>query len=190
MPRTRQSGFTLLELMLASTLGVVLLIAALGIFYDSANIADVLRSRVSLNAAARESFDLLLDGGFSGGDEVFGLRGLGTAPPATELQVSGGNRVRLLNNGASTALEGPRAPPRTVACTGPEEPIPYCVGAGALAVEGYLGGEPVLNAARSIANRTRELELPLFNPYLVGRRDVATQRASEVYRTIFMVNPD
>ena len=190
MPRTGQSGFTLLELMLASTLGIVLLIAALGIFYDSANIADVLRSRVSLNAAARESFDLLLDGGFSGSDEVFGLRGLAFAPPAAELQVPGGNRVRLLNNGAATALEGPRAPPRTISCTGADTPIPYCSGAGALAVEGYLGGEPVLNAARSITDRTRELELPLFNPYLVGRKDVAAQRATEVYRTIFMLNPE
>ena len=45
MPRTRETGFTLIELMLASTLGLVLLIVALGILYDSANIADVLRLR-------------------------------------------------------------------------------------------------------------------------------------------------
>lgn len=90
MPRTNQAGFTLLELMLASTLGLIVLISALGVLYDSANIADVLRSRASLNAAARESFDLLLDGGKSGTEEIFGLRGLEATPPAAELQVTDG----------------------------------------------------------------------------------------------------
>ncbi len=198
MPRTNQAGFTLIELMLASTLGLILLIAALGILYDSVNIADVLRSKVSLNTAARESFDLLLDGGISGTQEIFGLRGLdATAVPLTsELQVPDGFRVRLLTNGAAVALEGPRTTPRNITCIAAGDPIPACGGAGALAVEGYLGGEPVLNdVPRSITDdgddpRTRELELTLFNPYLLGRADVTAQQAIEVYRTIFTLNLD
>lgn len=188
--RTREAGFTLIELMLASTLGLILLIAALGILYDSANIADVLRARISLNAAARESFDLLLDGGLSGTDEVFGLRGVNTLPTPAELQVAGGQRVRLLTGGATVALEGPRAPTSTITCIAAGDPIPACAGAGPLTVGGFLGGEPVLNSNRSIASRTRELELTLFNPYIVGRSDVTPQQAIEVYRTIFTVNLD
>ena len=190
MPRTNQAGFTLIELMLASTLGLILLIAALGILYDSANIADVLRSRASLNAAARESFDLLLDGGMSGTDEIFGLRGLGAAPPAVELQVDDGNRVRLQTNGATVALEGPRTTAGNITCIGANDPIPYCTASGPLAVQGYLGGIPVLNETRSVGNRTRELELILFSPYLLKRTDVTAQQGIEVYRTIFTLNLD
>jgi len=188
--RARQAGFTLLELMLASTLGLIVLIAALGILYDSTNIADVLRARVTLNAAARESFDLLLDGGLAGTEEIFGLRGLGAAPAAAELQVTNGYRVRLLNNGAALALEGPRTTAGTITCIAAGDPIPACAGAGALTVEGYLGGPPVLNASRSINSRTQELELTLFNPYLLRRSDVTAQQAVEVYRTIFTLNRD
>ncbi len=192
MRRVRQAGFTLLELMLASTLGLIVLIAALGILYDSTNIADVLRARVTLNAAARESFDLLLDGGLSGTEEIFGLRGLSatTVPPAAELQVTNGYRVRLLNNGAAVALEGPRTTAATIPCIAAGNPIPACTGSGALTAEGYLGGPPVLNASRSINNRTQELELTLFNPYLLRRSDVTAQQAVEVYRTIFTLNRD
>lgn len=190
MPRANQAGFTLIELMLASTLGLILLIAALGILYDSANIADVLRSRASLNTAARESFDLLLDGGMSGTDEIFGLRGLDAAPPDTELEVPDGNRVRLLTNGAAIALEGPRSTAGNITCNGANDPVPYCIAAGPLTVQGYLGGTPVLNGSRSIANRTRELELTLFNPYLLRRSDVTTQQGIEIYRTIFTLNLD
>ena len=193
--RQSQAGFTLIELMLASTLGLILLVAALGILYDSADIADVLRSRANLNAAARESFDLLLDGGISGTREIFGLRGLHAAPAATELQVPGGQRGRLLNNGATVALEGPRTAPATIACIAAGDPIPACTGAGAMTVQGYLGGAPVLSGARGItdgggADRTQEIELPLFNPSLLRRTDVGSQRGIETYRTIFTLNRD
>jgi prepilin-type N-terminal cleavage/methylation domain-containing protein len=199
--RDNQAGFTLIELMVASTLGLILLIATLGILNDSANIADVLRSRISLNAAARESFDLLLDGGRSGTEDIFGLRGLESSavPPSSSLQVAGGNRVRIINNGATVALEGPRTAAGTIPCAAADDPIPYCTAAGPLAVQGYLGGGPTLNTARSIkdgvgvgigAYRTQELELILFTPYLLGRPDVTTQQVTETYRTIFMTNPD
>lgn len=204
MPTTNnQAGFTLIELMLASTLGLILLIAALGILYDSANIAEIMRSRVSLNSAARESFDLLLDGGISETEEIFGLRGLDATPDsadfavpaATDLQVPDGHRVRLLTNGAAVALEGPRATAGDVTCIAAGDPIPACGGAGTMAVRGYLGGAPVLNVSRSItdgdgANRTQELELTLFNPYLLRRNDVAGRQGIEIYRTIFTLNLD
>lgn len=197
MPHTRETGFTLIELMLASTLGLVLLIVALGILYDSANITDVLRSRASLNAAARESFDLLLDGGKSGTEDIVGLRGLNATavPPAANLQVAGGFRVRLLTNGATVPLVGPQTTTSTITCVAAGDPIPACGAAGALAVNGYLAGEPVLNESRIItdgggAKRTRELELTLFSPYLLARPDVTAQRAIEKYRTIFTLNLD
>lgn len=188
--RQSQAGFTLIELMLASTLGLILLIAALGILYDSANIADVLRSRANLNAAARESFDLLLDGGISGSQEIFGLRGLHAAPAGTDLQVPGGQRVRLLNNGGSVALEGPRTAPATITCITAADPIPACAGAGAMTVQGYLGGVPTLSGARSVATRTQALELLLFNPSLLRRTDVGGLQGIETYRTIFTLNRD
>jgi prepilin-type N-terminal cleavage/methylation domain-containing protein len=195
MRKNRQRGFTLIELMLASTLGLILLIAALGILFDSANIGDVLRARVSLNAAARESFDLLLDGGKSGTNEIFGLRGLAAPPSASALWVADGNRVKL-TTGTAIPLEGPRTNASTITCSAAADPIPACAGPVLLTVEGYLGGEPVVNGgARSIkdggmADRTQELELTLFSPFLLGRKDTTTRQAIEVYRTIFTLNVD
>ncbi len=93
-----QRGFTLIELMVAGTLGLILMIAVGGILTDTLRYADAISSKIALNRHAREIFDVLAFGAAnpnatlnSGGagpspnfKYVFGLRsrnGLSTAAP-------------------------------------------------------------------------------------------------------------
>lgn len=201
-----ERGFTLLEVLMASVLGGLLIIAAFGMLYDSIGIADVLRSRAQLNAAARESFDILLDGGVSnnvldGGVsnnvDVYGLRGRAAAPlPAALNDIANNNyRVRLqddITTPPTVALSGSTVVTHTVSCTAIGDPLPACIlGNENLAINGFLGGEPrVFSAARVVSNRTREIEITLANPYLLNRPDATTAQSVEIYRTIFMLNGD
>lgn len=85
----RQGGFTLIELMVAATTGLILMVALGGILSDTVRTAESLTSRIAVNRHAREIFDLLAFGSYhtnpsgatigAGGelefDYVFGLRG-------------------------------------------------------------------------------------------------------------------
>jgi prepilin-type N-terminal cleavage/methylation domain-containing protein len=208
-PKASEAGFTLIELLMASVLGSLLMIAAYGMLYDSIRIADVLRSRVQLNAAARESFDILLNGGISDSTEVIGLRGrpIATMPNAAALSEinlkdpkDNNFRVKLEADaiGATAKLTGPTTVSQNVTCTASEIPIPACQNGITLAVNGYLGGAPRIHVntpdpdTRDIKNRTREIELTLANPYLLSDTadDVTTAQSVEIYRTIFQLNGD
>ncbi|MBT8002241.1 MAG: prepilin-type N-terminal cleavage/methylation domain-containing protein, partial [Rhodospirillales bacterium] len=128
-----ERGFTLLEMLMASVLGGLLIIASFGMLYDSIGIADVLRSRAQLNAAARESFDLLLDGGVSNNVNIYGLRGR-SAEPSQALSDIGdvrpAYRVQLqddITTPPTVALSGSTAVTHNVACTAINDPLPACI---------------------------------------------------------------
>lgn len=91
----RQGGFTLIELMVASMTGLILMVALGGILSDTVRTAESLTSRIAVNRHAREIFDLLSFGSYhtnpSGAtignsgvpefDYVFGLRSRYGAQP-------------------------------------------------------------------------------------------------------------
>ena len=206
-----ECGFTLIELLMASLLGSLLIIAAFGMLYDSIRIADVLRSRAQLNAAARESFDILLDGGISNGTDVVGLRGrpISTLPLVTDLSdidlndpANNNFRVKLDTDspGSAAKLFGPTVVPQNVNCTAADNPIPACKSIGTLSVNGFLVGIPRIYSRDQFRNvrdsngirRTREIELTIGNPYILADTadDVTTAQSLEVYRTIFQLNAD
>ena len=193
-----ERGFTLLEMLMASVLGGLLIIASFGMLYDSIGIADVLRSRAQLNAAARESFGLLLDGGVSNNVNIYGLRGR-SAEPSQALSDIGdvrpAYRVQLqddITTPPTVALSGSTAVTHNVACTAINDPLPACIlGNEILAINGFLGGEPRLfSTTRVVSGRTREIEMTLANPYLLSRPNATTAQSIEIYRTIFMLNGD
>lgn len=62
-PRARERGFTLVEVMVAATTGLILMAAVGGVLLDSLRFADSISSRVALNRHAREIFELLAFGG-------------------------------------------------------------------------------------------------------------------------------
>jgi prepilin-type N-terminal cleavage/methylation domain-containing protein len=197
-----EGGFTLIELLMASLLGSLLIISAFGMLYDSIAIADVLRSRAQVNAAARESFSILLDGGISNGVIVHGLRGRAAHPEPAQNPVlsdiaNNNFRVRLVNGqnpepNPVGILLGPTVSPHNIRCNGEGSPIPACPNAGeVLAVNGFLAGElRIYFDHRSINNKTRELEMTLTNPYTLNRPDVTAIQSVEIYRTIFNLYAD
>lgn len=191
-----QDGFTLLELLMASVLGSFLIIAAFGMVLDSIRISEVLVSRVQLNAAARESFDMLLFGGRTGGNEVAGLLSHDTQPsPADTLSdiASGNYRLKLDDDDASftATLSGQNVVPHDIACQAATNPIPACQGTETITMNGYLGGIPRFGPdSRRVNNRTSEIELTLATPYLLIREDATTRQSTEVFRTIFTLNQD
>tara|TARA_Y100000588_G_scaffold376612_1_gene454635 strand:+ start:91 stop:741 length:651 start_codon:yes stop_codon:yes gene_type:complete len=212
-PNKNECGFTLIELLMASLLGSLLIIAAFGMLYDSIRVADVLRSRAELNAAARESFDILLDGGISDGIEVIGLRGrpASALPLATDLTdidlndpVNNNFRVKLDTDtpGSAANLVGPTVVPQNITCRAAGNPIPACENRETLSVNGFLVGIPRIysvraDLARDVIDprnrrRTREIELTIGNPYILAdtAEDVPTTQSLEVYRTIFQLNAD
>jgi len=84
--RRRQQGFTLIELMVASTIGLILLAAIGGVLSDALRTAAALNSQVAINRHAREVFEFLAHGGSNENANanavailpfkyVFGLRG-------------------------------------------------------------------------------------------------------------------
>ncbi|MBF0459898.1 MAG: hypothetical protein HQL87_00730 [Magnetococcales bacterium] len=59
----RTSGFTLVEIMIAGSLGTVLCLILFQILMQAQHMADVMIMQSTLNSQAREVFELLMDGG-------------------------------------------------------------------------------------------------------------------------------
>jgi len=61
--RNDQSGFTIIELMVAMTVGMMLMAILGGIYFNSVQTAGGLVDRINMNRQAREMFDILAMGG-------------------------------------------------------------------------------------------------------------------------------
>lgn len=61
--RNDQSGFTIIELMIAMTVGMMLMAILGGIYFNSVQTASGLVDRINMNRQAREMFDILAMGG-------------------------------------------------------------------------------------------------------------------------------
>jgi len=61
--RSIQSGFTIIELMIAMTVGMLLMAILGGIYFNSVQTAGGLVDRINMNRQAREMFDILAMGG-------------------------------------------------------------------------------------------------------------------------------
>ncbi len=61
--RHRESGFTLIELMVAMTIGMIVIMAATELFLDAVGVANTLERQATLNRQAREMYDILSLGG-------------------------------------------------------------------------------------------------------------------------------
>jgi Tfp pilus assembly protein PilW len=187
--KRRQAGFTMMELMIATTLGMTLLTVALTLLNQSLEMAAEMEGRLRLNAQARSVFVVLSDGGRNitasgtdGTNEVYGLRRRQTATAGGFRQ---DYRLNYANNGLT--LDGDTLATVTVDCNGTADPLPDCTGAAdSETVTGWLGEDvTVENDARSVWDRTVETEFTLVNPYLVRRRRVANSQTIDRYQTIF-----
>jgi prepilin-type N-terminal cleavage/methylation domain-containing protein len=162
------TGFTLLELMVASVLGLILLLTAMTMLFQALRLSDLQEVKPTLNHQAREMFDMLGDGGYVSGTFVPGMRGRlapdtieddntgGDAPASSpygsgdvELAVSDASAHRLVlfpgatNQGGQAKLRSSKIHDLSIACNGADDPVPACNSTADATIDGYLYEDPV-----------------------------------------------
>lgn len=180
---TKEHGFTLLELLIASTLGLILTLTTTTILFQAVEFADKQRLRPVLNDKARAIFDLLGDGGCctskdidrSGRrDRFFGMRARSDFSPGSAGDLRGDkNRLQLdrpkifIGNGQGFARSftpiGPELSDVTINCRGQDDPIQGCSANASKSVRGFMARDPRLftsdgNTDRSIDDDQRGLK--------------------------------
>lgn len=188
----RQGAFTLVEVMFASFLGFLLILSVFGILFQSMDLAASLETKAKLNAQARETLDMLGDGGNDGVNDVFGLRGMNVAEIPGNMRDQ--YRIALSNNGGT--LETATFTLLTIMCEGAEDPLTDCVGTEPIDVKGYveqlnvnIANERNINDINTVI-RTREIEIMIIDPVGIARKMNPPRSNRETYRTIYTLNKD
>lgn len=75
MHRALQGGFTIIELMVAMTLGLMLMSILGAIYFNSIQTVDALTHKIGMNRQAREMFDILSMGGARSGINIYSAGG-------------------------------------------------------------------------------------------------------------------
>jgi hypothetical protein len=194
---TDESGFTLPEVIVASLLTLLLAIPAFTLVQRANDYALATRSRLVLNAQARQAWTLLGSGSGNlsavttqtdsyGLAYVRGIRGLTSAPTASALR-NGGQFV-LSDNPLS--ISGDAFPTLTITCLGAANPIPDCVSTENRTITGWLGSDPVIASAGTGGVAGATVLLTLTDPFQALRARVPPRAATERYRTIFTLNSE
>jgi type II secretory pathway component PulJ len=193
MRKTRQKGFTLLEVMFAATTGMFIMLPAMEILFRAYSWYAEVQSLLTLNREAREAMDVIGNGGrrtANGNDGtpyLYGFHGRKSAPTASSLRIN--YKLRYQSN--NLTLEGDSMASMSITCTAAATPIPDCASAGQMkTVSGWLGSDVALTtASRSIGGRTVETVVTLTDPY-EAQRLKAPANASTTYRTVLTLNRD
>lgn len=213
--RVQQAGFTIIEYMVASTVGLILMLVIGGVLIDNLRTADEISSRIALNRHAREIFDLLAFGARQTGanatpiafDSVFGLRGRTSASPgsasgwyipdhymARDGNGTGDRRYRFAlpftgadpDNSGDDELLAEQIGNVTVACSATDVPLQECTVPLQIAgVAGFLRADPDVSKPASAANRVTELTLQLIDPRRLNLNGAYRSDEYEILWTAF-----
>lgn len=190
---TDESGFTLVEVMVAGMLTMLLAIPAFMLLQHANEFAAATRSRFALNAEARQVWTSLGSGSANlsgitnqtdgyGLPYVRGMRSLQSAPVGSSLRSSG----KFVLSDAPLSIAGDSFPSQTVTCTALATPIPDCISTESRSIQGWLGSDPTLSVSGSAAN----VVLTLTDPFQAQRPNVPARTATERYRSIFTLNSE
>lgn len=184
-----EAGYTLIELMIAASICMFVVIPAMALLTGTLRIFDQAEARIAFNQQARQAMRLIGDGGFaltgSGKDKTSYAYGLHGRNAAFAAPVSN-HRLSLTNNGIT--IDGDRMAPVSVPCKAKNKPITGCKNASdTQSMQGWLDGDLSIDGTnRSIKGRTAEVSFAIVNPY----RRAATAMDRETYRAIFTLNRD
>ena len=193
MRKKAQSGFTLIEVMIASVASMAVIVPAIAVMFNALDWYAEIQSQIAINRAAREAFDLIGDGartataGNDGKPYAYGLRGR-KAKPTGALR----NNYTLRYQSNNKTVDGASFASITVTCSAVAAPLPDCTAAGQTkAVSGWIGSDVVLGtASRSIASgRTVEATITITDPFAAQRLPNPAM-ATQTYRTVFTLNRD
>ena len=190
-----EEGFTLVELMVAGTLGLCLVLPAYAVLSGSTRTATLINSRFQRDSQARQVLALLGEGTASFGTlknargftMVEGIRSRKSLPQSWTLDSNGQFVMSdTAPNFQATppSIAGDSVPATTVTCTGSGVPLPSCTGTGTLATQGWMGASPTLVAT----GRTVAVDITVSDPFQAARRGQTAAGASDTYRTLFNLN--
>ncbi|MGI3778624.1 MAG: PulJ/GspJ family protein [Janthinobacterium lividum] len=205
---TPEDGFTLVELLVATTLSLCLVLPAYALLDGTFRNAALVNSRFARDAQARQVMTLLGDGSASFGTlrnargftMVEGIRSRATVPP-NMAQSSNGQFVMTdaaagLLPGVLT-LAGDSVPPVTVKCTAPGVPLPSCNGPGpgpipgpatsSVTTQGWMGAPPALTPPPP-QGCTVVVGITVSDPFQAARRGQTAAGVTDTYRTLFGLN--
>ncbi|PCI40838.1 MAG: hypothetical protein COB46_05920 [Rhodospirillaceae bacterium] len=191
-----QRGFTLIELMVATFAGMLLIAVIFSIMFQMAGMADQIVAKVRMNQEHREVFRLLANGGLENISGTIryvpGVRGRFQSNANVDPTISRSNYTLNLSSNEDFGA-GPTNPvltsrtlttPVSITCRGVNDPVPECVsGSETLDVTGYLA---TLGTDTAIdfngKRRWATYRLKIFDPYLVNKKDaVASEYSSDMH---------
>lgn len=191
MRKRAQAGFTLMEVMMAGTASMLILLAATAILMRGYRWYDEVQNQLVLNQHARETFDILANGARStnnGNDGIpylYGLRGRQAAPTGASLRSN--YSLQYASNGLTVTPD--RFAAMTVTCTGTAKPLPDCAAAQTKTVTGWMGNDVGISYTEgNVDGRTINITITITDPVQAQRAENIT--ASETYRTTFTMNRD
>lgn len=179
-----QSGFTLIELMFASTATMLVLAPAFALLLHAGKWYDEIQSELAVNRHARLTFDILINGARSqstGNDGTKALYGLSAWQQAPNGSLRSNYAFRFSSNGLTVSPDKFAA--ISVTCTGTAAPLPDC-GTGTRSVTGWIGADAdIEDRKRVIAGRTMEIIMTFTDPQ-GAQRAKNSAIATETFRTI------
>ncbi|MBF0107918.1 MAG: hypothetical protein HQL76_01905 [Magnetococcales bacterium] len=164
----RQSGSTLVELMVASFISLLIGMVVIQTVFQIEKMVTLFLATTRMNQEAREIFFLLLSGGREGVLYFPGIHGHESDPTGRDLSHVGG-RIWLGNWGNGTGIFEGGVTPYDIVCQKEGDPLPQCLAGG----EHIVGEGMVLdfNTSQSLAVRGRTVDVSyrIFEPNLVPR---------------------
>ena len=189
--RGRESGFSLFEMMTATTVVMVMAVPTTAMLLKTLSWYNEVNSQLASNRQAREVADILLNGGnatTNGTDSttnIYGIRARRLAPTGTLRS----NYVLQYGSNGHT-LTSATFGTQTVGCKAAGNPLPDCSATESKTVQGWLGSDVSLNSTvRSVNAKTTEVLVTMVNPYQAQRAEVPAH-AIERYRLIVYRNRD
>ncbi|PHS79505.1 MAG: hypothetical protein COB59_01545 [Rhodospirillaceae bacterium] len=195
----RQRGFTLIELMVATFSGMLLIAVIFSIMFQVTGMSDQIVGKVRMNQEHREVFRLLANGGLENVSGTIryvpGVRGRFQSNANAFPTVTRSNDTLSLSSDEDFGA-GPTSPVLTsrsltaavpITCRGINDPVPECVvGTETLNISGYLGTLGA-DTAEDFNGKRRwaTYRLKVFDPHLVNDKNVTASEYSSDMHFIF-----
>ena len=176
-------GFTLIELMIALTIGLLLMTSMFGIMYQSSFMADAMQGQIKISSEAREAFRMIYEGGLDLTSPAADKRVPGTPGKyidTVNADVTYDTSVgRLVINEGSSALSSREISSFTVTCAAADVPIDACVGTETRTITGMFATEPIFITGQSSAGAGSNTDDKRFR-YSSFQFDLIDPRAASI----------
>lgn len=184
------AGFTLAEVMIAGTLGLLLVLPAAEMLSRTYRVVTAIQSRARQSQEARQVFALLGDGttvqpGLPENPRKFrmveGVRSRQALPQPWTLRSDTGQFV--MNDG-NVSVAGNTVARVSVTCRGTAVPVPACTGTETRDLQGWLGAAPQVAQNGKLVS----VIIDVTDPFQVRRNKPDTARVTETFRARFTAN--